>query len=504
MGNGKGMGRREFLRLAGTAAAATAATVALGGCSTGEAETTEDTLGVPGWQEVNISKEVDVLIIGAGGAGLCAAMNTTKAGLSTLLVDKAATYGGVGNTAAGISVWPAGSKYMQDRGVTATTDESWEKIAGYYATLENPPRLYESLGKDIYFTEVELHDALYDLGVKWMEMPADDGVRPTPGSGGKSYFAKWFIPSAGLGSYNEVYKAINDSIVAAGAEFYFNTTVTDFIVDGAGQAVGVRCKDSMGSVTDIRATVMLIASGGFISNQPLIAQYLGEWAELPTVVHTSMGEGILLGQTIGAALEGMENYNTLDPSMAVLTCTAYFGPTYQVAQNGKRFCREVDQHGMGEAIIEAGQVCWWSIWDDTLATSQFKSVIDQYFADGGVTANTVEELAAATAIPVDTLKATFAEYEALAAANEDPAFKRARFNDVLKPPYYALRSVPVRYKTQGGLRINGSGQVVDENDTVIPNVWAAGALTPHCTSDIAPTMGMGYLVGKNIVTALAG
>jgi len=501
MGNGTGMERREFLRLAGTAAAATAATLAIGGCSS-DAETAEEILAIPGWQEVNISKEVDVLIIGAGGAGLCAAMNTTKAGLSTLLVDKAATYGGVGNTAAGISVWPAGSKYMQDRGVTATTDESWEKIAAYYSSLENPPRLYDSLGKDIYFTEVELHDALYDLGVEWMEMPADDGVRPTPGSGGTSYFAKWFIPSAGLGSYNEVYRAINDTIVAAGAEFMFNTVATDFIVDGSNVAVGVRCKSGTGAITDIRATTVLIASGGFISNQELIAQYLGAWAELPTVVHTSMGEGILMGQTIGAALEGMENYNTLDPSEAVLTCTAYFGPTYQVAQNGKRFVREVDQHGMGSAIIEAGQVCWWSIWDDTLATSQFKPVIDQYFADGGVTANTVEELAAATAIPVDTLKATFAEYEAIAATNEDPTFKRARFNDVLKPPYYALRSVAVRYKTQGGLRINGLGQLVDENDTIIPNVWAAGALTPHCTSDIAPTMGMGFLVGKNIAAAL--
>lgn len=499
MGQQEGMRRREFLRIAGAAAASVAVAGAAAGCTS---KASASSAKVVGWQDVNIAKEVDVLIIGAGGAGLCAALNTTSAGLTTLLVEKAITYGGAGNLAAGISIWPAGSKYAKERGATKTIDEVWESYAEYYKAKDPQPRLWETLGKAITYSQVELHDLLYDMGVKWMTMPEDDGVRPTPGSGATSYFVNWYVPDTGLGSYHSVYEPINDTIVKAGAEFMFRTEVTDFIVNENNEAVGVRCKADDGTITDVGAKAILIATGGFCGSQPMIAKYLPDWAKLPTAVNEPCGEGILLGQSIGGALEGMENYNTLDPSNAVLTCTAYFAPTYQVAQSGKRFCKEVDQHAMAGAMIAAGQPCWWSVWDSTLANSQFKSTVDTYFGKGGVTANSVEELAEKTGMPLEPLKATFAEYEALAVSNKDDKFARKRFNVALKPPYYALMSVAERYKTQGGLRLNAEGQLVNAKDEAIPNVWAAGGLTPLCTTDLGPTMGMGYFVGKNIAAAL--
>lgn len=105
-------------------------------------------------------------------------------------------------------------------------------------------------------------------------------------------------------------------------------------------------------------------------------------------------------------------------------------------------------------------------------------------------------------VPADTLKETFAAYDASVAAGEDAEFGKKLFLNSLSAPYYAMKHFPYRYKTHGGMKVTTDSQLTDKDGTPIPNVYCCGSTVADSGSDLAPNAGSGLVTGKAVVAAL--
>ncbi len=480
------MERRDFFKLAGVATVA-AAGASLGGCGGGggEGNAAAADAAVAGWSDVNFEQEVDVLIVGAGPGGLLAAYHPAKAGLKTLVVDKSVSYGGDGMHSAACQ-WYFGSKYdVENRGGMNTE----ETLAAYKDFFQKYPR--PDFVEQIFANTGEVHDLLsYDFGVEWQ--PKTEGA----------YYATCYVPAAGLAETKQEFTAIYDGVTAAGAEFMFDQRARHMIVDPEGRVVGVRFESQVdGRWLDIKAKYVLLATGSFCANQEMIAKYLPKWSKFGSLVSASTGDGHLLGQSVGAAFEGVGEYVNLNTHSEAIFVPQMFGPSISVLPTGKRFYDEIHCHQGGQACIDAGYGNFWSIWDEAIENGPNKTLVATA-GDEKITANTIEELAEAIQVPVENLKATFEEYDKACETGQDPAFNREYFLQKLNPPYYAFNNHPVRYMTKGGLKTNLQCQVLREDDSVIEGLYAGGLLgTGSFSKEFATSAVCGYYAGKCIVEA---
>ena len=479
------MNRREFFRIAGlTSAAAVASTTGLAGCTPKKEGGDETVMG----GLVNFSKEVDVLIVGSGAAGLWCAYQTVNAGLKTLILEKEASFGG--DSLLACACLPIlGTKPLQDAGIASPTpEEAYEK---YYENLFSKRRVPE-LGKHILINSAKCIDIWTEkFGIKWMPF--------LPGA--TQYF---HVPQPGLGTDYLLINPLFEDVTKTGAEVLFETKAVNFIVDSENKAVGLRAMDLRSlKPVDIKARAIVITSGDFVSNQEMIARYLPAWGRMVCNTYTSMGQGIELCLPIGATLERMDEPANFTAENPVIVVWGFYEPVLHVLPNGKRFCDESIGHSVAGKCVEAGFQEWYCIYDDEIANGYHSYSINNIAKLGLVKkADTIEDLAAQINIPAAELSATLARFNELCEAGEDKDFGRKSFLRPLKPPFYAAYTRPVRYKTYGGLRINVDCQLIDSNDQPIPNVYAAGSVTGSATPNIPDVCGLGMHAGDVIVKNL--
>jgi fumarate reductase flavoprotein subunit len=193
--------------------------------------------------------------------------------------------------------------------------------------------------------------------------------------------------------------------------------------------------------------------------------------------------------------------------IAQATTWGYFAPLMLVLPNGKRFISEGQSHDSGERAIAGGFGEWWVIFDNQAFEVEQIAQSVQRNIDANptqyVTANTIEELAEAALMPPAVLAETLATRNAYCVAGEDPDFKNTRHLVPLAGPFHALRLNVRRYKTYGGFLTSVNGEVLDNSDKPIPNLYACGSTCPWSTSDLSPNAGNGFFVGEALVEALA-
>ncbi|NTU89134.1 MAG: FAD-dependent oxidoreductase [Actinobacteria bacterium] len=472
--------RRNFFKLAGVTAVG-AATAGLAGCgSSAKASTGEK---VVGWTEIEFSQEVDVLIIGSGPSGLMCAYQTAGAGLNTLLVDKEITSGGVARYSAGVQNY-FGSEYGKEKRGLTTYEEMADTMVEFHNGKAHPDIAEQY---SIYTGKVQ--DLLgSDFGIEWAEPVAEP-----------SYISTW-LPKDGLGQASAMFDAIHEKVSAAGAAFLFENKCTSLITDANDEVVGARFVDILtGENTDIKAANVVIATGSFASNQEMIAEYLPDWTTIGCITIHSTGDGFALGQAVGGVIDGVGKYLNMNSHSEAIFVSQMFGPSLCVLQNGRRFFNETKVHKAATSCVAAGSGNWWSIWDEQLDKGPNAKQVESAGA-GKITANTVEELAAAMNVPLSELQATFDEYKTMCETQTDPAFERKLFLTELQPPYYAFNNHPVRYKTLGGLLVNIDTQMLDANEEIIPHMFCTGIMgLSDYSADIAPSFASGMYCGTRIV-----
>lgn len=500
------MERRAFFKLAGLSAAMLAAGGALGACDVQREISTAltpvsapddgtDAATVVGQPAVSFTQTVDVLVVGSGVAGLSAAMAPLDAGRSVMIVDKQDLLGGESYDSNGV-LYAANTKVQQDAGVKMTLDEAW--------TIRKQE--LKAVGVD----DVDFAQKLFEEAREWADLLADDyGAQFADPKTYKDEDVSGFVllPKNGLGDMESVMVPLRDGLSGKGATFQTGQRAEAFILSDTGSVCGMRFVATKGgAVMDVRARCVVLATGGFASSQPLVHTYTPDWERAGCYTTASMGEGQLLCSAVRGELENMDKHAPLTSDLPQAAAWGLFGPTVIVDTVGNRFAREDSMNDAADACYSEVRGYWWTVFDKQLTESSQSRSIAQLTSKQSRRlvgpCDSLEELSDEMGAPQETLKKTFERYDGMVDAGKDDDFGRTLFLDKLEGPYYAIKQLPVRYKTRGGVRTDDEGRALTAAGTVIPNVYCCGAVASKGVEGLASCGAFGLLVGRAVASAL--
>lgn len=449
------------------------------------------------------AEHYDVVVVGFGIAGGCAALEAGRAGARVLLLERAAVHGGTSSMSGGHFYLGGGTAVQQ---ATGHEDSAEEMYAYLMASTKEPEpakiRAYcdgsvehfdwlEALGfefeRSYYPEKAVIQPGTQGLMFTGNEKvwPYRDAARPAPRG------HKVPVPGDTEGT-RMVMDLLRDRCQEAGVEVRYETGATHLAVDDEGAVVGLAWRRFAESGV-VAAGSVVIAAGGFVMNPDMVAEHtpaLG--SKLFTLGSTyDDGLGIRLGASVGGELKHMD-----EPFI-----TAPFYPPSKlmfgliVNQAGERFVAEDSYHSRTSHAVmhQPGQAAYLIVDSEHVEQPTFPLVP---FLDGF---ETVEEMAEGIGVPLDALRATLERYNEHAARGEDPDFHKhpAWLAPQATGPWgvFDLRLGKALYAgfTLGGLRVDVDGRVQRGDGSVVTGLYAAGA----CASNIAQD-GAGYCSGTQL------
>ena len=468
---------------------------------------TVDAADVTAW-----SDEVDVLVIGFGIAGGCAAVSAAAAGARVLVLERAAAAGGTSSMAGGHFYLGGGTAVQLATGHADSADEMYK----YLVAVSREPELDKI--RAYCDGSVEHFNWLEDLGFQFERSYCPDKVVVPPGTEGLSYTGNekvWpfceqakpaprghSVPVPGeLGGAGMVVDLLVKRAADVGVAIRYETGATNLIVDD-GSVVGVGWKHFTDTGA-VKAKAVIIAAGGFAMNPEMVAEYTPALGQQRRTKHHGLvapyilgnpnddGLGIRMGVSAGGVARNLDQMfitAAAYPPAILLTGLA-------VNKEGKRFVAEDSYHSRTSAfVLEQPDQAAYLIVDE--AHTQMPSMPLIRFIDGW---ETVAEMETALGIPEGNLAATLDRYNKYAAAGEDPDFHKqpeflaAQDNGPWAAFDLSLGRAMYSGFTMGGLAVTIDGQVLTDAGSVIPGLYAAGA----CASNIAQD-GKGYASGTQL------
>lgn len=499
------MERRSFFKLASLSAAALAAGGVLGSCESGplpanplEVDVGDDAEGanVAGQPAVSFSSDVDVLVVGSGIAGLSAVMAPLEAKRSVMVVDKLDLLGGESFASNGV-MRVAGSAIQQKAGIRTDAASEWDARK----------KELEAAG----VTDLEFAKSLFEMAPSWVDHLVDEyGAQfADPSSyAGEGENSSVLLPKNGLGDMESVMVPLRDGLSGKGALFSTGLRAEAFILASGGAVCGMRfAATSGGTVTDVHARRIVIATGGFASSQPLVHAYTPDYEHAACYTVASMGEGQLLCAAVGGQLAGMDKTAPLTSDLPQAAAWSLFGPVVAVDSAGARFAREDGAGAVANACFSGERGFWWTVFDKRLAESGQSRSIAQLTSQNAKRfagpCGSAEELAEAAGLPADTLAETIGRYNELAKAGKDDDFGRTLSLHPLEGPLYALKQFPVRYKSRGGVKTDEAGRVLNMANAPVPCVFCCGSAAAKSPDGLAANGAFGWLVGQAVERSLA-
>jgi urocanate reductase len=426
-------------------------------------------------------KTADVVVIGAGGAGMTAAVQAHMNGATVLILEKMPKVGG--NTILSGGALNA----VDDRSETAIKQNDsveWH----YQQTLAGGD--YQGIPSLVHILTSRAWEAVEwvkALGMGFVE----DGIFTVTGG----MWPRAHKPSDPVGTgFFKTYMAYIES--HEGIELMLNTEATELIVDEFGAVTGVIATGETGNTITAQANKgVVMATGGFARNVQMRQTYNTQWADLgesiPSTNHPgATGDGIKMLMKVGADLIQMGNIQLLpigDPQTGSLSGNIEFGVDSRVFVNkeGNRFVNEGGRRDeMTRALFEQTDNYMWMIMDsDKYPTGEelnnFNESINSLVAEGrAFRGETLEELAGIIGVDYENLKAALDDYNKHCETLEKDAFGRTIYGTPIDtPPFYAAGRVPTVHHTMGGVHINEYAQVLNEMGGVIKGLYAAGEIT---------------------------
>lgn len=462
----------------------------------------------------------DVIVIGAGGAGLSAAASAGQNGSSVIVLEANGIIGGS-------TIRSGGHILVFDENINATmerNDESLQKYLDYnkedfgewsetLVTLQQQIEDYLESNQEGRFDSVEM--ALIDHYLKGQgtdkegnEVTLDFDLTKTAFENAnelnawlcesgmeiqdKMYNAHGGTPVDGSsGLINALEKAAND----AGAKILLNVRATELIEED-GVVTGVIATSSDGNKYTYHANKgVIIATGSFSSNGEMAAKYqtMGEGLTAEngsTNPSTNTGDGIVMAENIGAELRDMGFLCTLLAGYHGGCTTSEFGKINGTQQlilnaNGVRFTNDAKLAGMttiGGLNDQPGALAYYigdSKMIEAINTVQ-EGLVDDLASRGDwfVVADTLEEALEKAGLDVETSLNSIEQFNTYVDENNDADFGRTEFNGkVENGPYVVAKMENLYHLTFGGLVINTNAEILDTDNNVISHLYAAGDVT---------------------------
>ena len=421
-------------------------------------------------EKTPVTLDCDVVVVGAGGAGLTAAVRATQEGAKVLVLEKMPMVGGNSLKASG-GMNCANTKFQEAAGITDS---------GVKEFIEDTMNGGHQLNDISLVTTLAENSA---EAVEWLE--SIGAPLPKVAATGGTTHKYLHSPEDGspVGSY--LVAKLSEEAEKQGIEIMLNTTATEILMDN-GAACGVKAEDSEHEYT-VNAKAVILATGGFGSNFELMCSYNPSLANAVTTNHPgATGDGIMMAEAVGAATVDMEQIQ-LHPtvyqatSMLVSEKMRSLGAIL-VNQEGKRFCNDLStRDAVSAAELEQTGGYAYIIFDQNLVDHN-KSA--QEYINKGMAASgeSYEELAQNMGLVDDAIAAfvqTMDTWNKAVADGVDEEFGRnnGMDDDLSTAPFYAIQIAPGIHHTMGGIKINTNAEVINTDGNVIPGLFAAGETT---------------------------
>lgn len=412
-------------------------------------------------------QNADIVVIGAGGAGLTAAIQAVQDGAANVVVVEKMPVTG-GNTirsTGGLNA--SGTKYQQADGIEDSVALFVEDTMKGGKELNN---------KDLVTTMAENSAAAVD----WVNDIGGD--LSVVGMFGGASVKRIHRPSDTSAVGPMLMKALNEKAAALGIPVILNTTAAEIVTAEDGGVSGVWVTGPVGTYL-INAKAVILATGGFGANAEMVEQYSPALKGFGTTNHAgATGDGIKMAEELGAAfvdMEQIQTHPTVNPDTQTMYTEGVRGNgAILVNKEGLRFVNELETRDVvSAAILEQTDGQCWMVFDQAVRDSL--KAIESYLSAGIVfEGETVEELAAQTGVPADALAQTLTAYAGYADAGQDPDFGRADMEARLDTPkYYACLCAPAIHHTMGGVKIDTKTEVLTADGSAIPGLFAAGEVT---------------------------
>ncbi|MDK8181480.1 flavocytochrome c [Paenibacillus sp. UMB4589-SE434] len=409
----------------------------------------------------------DVVVVGAGGAGLSAAVKATEDGAKVIVLEKMPMVGGNTTRATG-GLNAAGTKQQIAKGIKDSQQLFFEDtMKGGYD--KNNPDLVQVLTTNAKGS------------VEWLEgFGADlsDVGRMAGASVNRTH-----RPTGGAAVGSHIASVLDKTAKDKGIDVRTRNELTEIVTDKDGNVTGVKAKDKEGKEYTINAKAVVLATGGFSANQDMVIKYKPELKGFATTNHPgATGEAMDMANKLGAGLVDIaeiQTHPTVVPDKGVMVTEAVRGNgAILLNKEGKRFVNELlTRDVVSKAILDQKDGRAFLFFDKGMRNSL--KATEEYFNMSLVAeADSVEALAEKLNVDKAVMTDSVKVYNELVKAGKDSQFERADLpRELNKGPYYAIEVTPAVHHTMGGLKINTDAQVLKEDGTIINGLYAAGEVT---------------------------
>lgn len=432
-----------------------------------------------------------LLIVGAGAAGLCAALAAKEAGTDAVVVERDAVPAGSTALSAGL-IPAAGTRYQRAKGI-ADNPQLFAADIQRKAHGEADPAVVEAVARgagpliewlaDRYHLPFELVDNFNYPGHSAMRMHG--------------------LPSR---TGREVIDRLRAAAEASDLVILGGRAADQLLAEPDGRIRGVEILRADGTRERIGCGALLLACNGYGGNPELVRRLIPEMAKALYFGHRgNRGEAVLWGEALDAKLVHLGAYqghgSVATPHNILITWAVIMQGGIQINNEGRRFCDESRGYSeqAADVLRQPGEIAW-NVFDARIASvaGQFEDFREAVRAGAVLSADTIADLARAARVPVVALMAEWNEVESLKARAAQDRYGRQFVREQrCLPPFHAVKVTGALLHTQGGLGIDNVGRVKRKDGSVFPNLFAAGG----AAAGVSGSTAAGYLSGNGLLTA---
>ena len=408
--------------------------------------------------------DTEIVIIGAGGAGMTAAIMLQQAGKDFVILEKMPYVGGNTTKATG-GMNASETHYQKEQGIEDSNALfAADTMKGGHALNDS------SLVAVMANSSAGAIDWLDTIGAELPKISFSGGASVN----------RIHAPADGSGVGAFLVDRFSAKLAELGVEVMLETAATELLTDADGKINGVKA-EGPDAVYTINAKAVILASGGFGANEEMYTTYRPDLkGTVTTNAPGATGDGIVMAQKLGADLVDIEQiqlHPTVEQTTSILITESVRGDgAILVNQSGVRFTNELLTRDAVSAAELAQEGSYAYIIFDQKLRDNLKA-IEKYVKSGiTVQADTIEGLAEQLAIDPATLAKTLADWNEIVKNQRDTQFGRTTGmkEDLTTPPYYAIRIAPGIHHTMGGVKINVAAEVINTEGAAIPGLFAAG------------------------------
>ncbi len=435
--------------------------------------------------------QTPLLIVGAGAAGLCAALAAKEAGVEPLVIERDARPSGSTSLSAGL-IPAAGTRFQRAKGI-ADNPQAFAADIKRKADGEADPAIVGVVSQGA----APLVEWLADR----YGLPFD--VIDNFNYPGHSAMRMHGLPTrTGSELIDRLQRAAEDSDISIVTE----RAAKSLLVADDQEICGIETMRGDGVCERIGCEALVLACNGYGGNPDLVRRYIPEMANALYFGHPgNRGDAIIWGDAIGAQLEHLSAYqghgSVATPYNILITWAAIMQGGFQVNSDGRRFSDELLGYSeqAAEVLRQPNGVAW-CVFDARIAlvARQFEDFRQAEQAGAILGRDRVEALADAMYLPLEAFASEWRDVEALKArSGQDRYGRRFSPEQRLAPPFHAVKVTGALFHTQGGVAIDATCRVRRRDGGVFANLFAAGG----AAAGVSGSTAAGYLSGNGLLTA---